>query len=421
MGMWYNPASPPLMPPQTRYLAGALLTGTLLAAGLLPATPLPAAPDREAFHYTKIVLSDLFQAEGGAFGDLNRDGHPDAIAGPYWYEGPDFSRRHELYPPKTFDQKRYSDNFCVFIHDFNRDGWNDILIVGFPGKAAFWLENPAGSDGPWTKHHAFEPVDNESPTFGDLLGNGQPVLMCSKGGQLGYATPNAAAPNEPWTFRPISTPGPRQRFTHGLGFGDVNGDGRADMLEATGWWEQPPAGSGDALWQRHELNLGRGGSQMHVHDVNGDGRPDIVTALHAHGYGLSWFEQLKPTESGPAFQEHPILPNHPVAPGTSLQFTQLHAVALCDVDGDGKTDIVTGKRWWAHGPDEDPEAGGIPVLYAFLRRDGPDGIRFEPHLIDDASGVGVHMATADVNADGRPDILIVNKRGAFVFLSGPAR
>ena len=64
----------------------------------------------------------------------------------------------------------------------------------------------------------------------------------------------------------------------------------------------------------------------------------------------------------------------------------------------------------------------IPVAIsgAILRDEhgGEDGtVRYEPKLIDDASGIGVQLVVTDANGDGRPDIVSANKRGTFVFLS----
>jgi hypothetical protein len=391
-------------------LACFLATGALA----LGASELPA--------YRKLQLSDTFLCEGSTLADLNRDGKPDVVAGPYWYEGPDFKTRHEIYPAATYDAANgYSENFFAFGHDFNGDGWTDVLVIGFPGVDASWFENPGTSGAGWKRHVVFLPVDNESPTFGDLLGTKQPVLVCMSRGRIGYATWNPKSATTPWTFHPISPQGPWQRFTHGLGFGDVNGDGRNDILEKDGWWEQPASLDKDPEWKQHRFPFaagGRGGAQMYVYDVNGDGKPDVIGARDAHGFGLSWFEQTGTDASGEiTFREHRITSPQQEEKIGGVQFAQPHALAMADFDGDGLLDLVTGKRWWAHGPKGDVDAQGPAVLYVFtLRRAGGEAT-FEPHRIDDASGIGTQVFAADTNGDGRPDIVSANKRGTFIFLS----
>jgi hypothetical protein len=395
--------------------ATALLAFT--ACALLAAAALNAATDPG---YKRLELSNEFFSEGATFADINQDGQMDVVSGPYWYAGPDFKTRHEIYPAKAFDPLVYSDNFLSFTHDFNSDGWPDVLVLGFPGVDASWYENPGKDGGVWRRHVVFLPVDNESPTFGDLLGKGQPVLICMSDHRLGYAVPNPKDPNRPWVFHAATAAKPAwNRFTHGLGFGDINGDGRNDLLTTEGWWEQPASLAGDPEWAFHPFPFTtKGGAHMLVTDVNGDGLADVVTSKYAHGYGLSWFEQVRATDGAITFKEHVILSEKPDEKISGVQFSQLHALLLADVDGDGIPDIVTGKRWWAHGPKGDVDPMGTPVLYAFLTRRAADkSVTFEPRLIDDASGIGTQVMAADINGDGKPDFLVGNKRGTFLLRS----
>jgi hypothetical protein len=252
----------------------------------------------------------------------------------------------------------------------------------------------------------------------DLFGDGQPKLLFCNEGYLGYAGPDRARPDEPWVFHPISTMDKRyQRFTHGLGYGDINGDKRTDIVEAAGWWEQPAKLVPDQPWIFHPFHFADAGAQMQVYDVNGDGLPDIITAWHCHHYGLVWWQQIKGSDGHIDWKEHVILSPNPDVTTTDFRVSQMHSMDLVDMNGDGLKDIVTGKRFWAHGPsgDKEPEAPAV-LFWMELRRDSKGGASFIPHLIDDDSGVGTQVVAVDLNKDGKPDVIVGNKKGVFVHL-----
>lgn len=372
--------------------------------------------------WTKQVLSRDFVAEGAVCADLNRDGHNDLAAGPYWYEGPGFEERHVVYEPKSFDPLKYSDNFLAFAHDFDADGWVDVLVVGFPGAAVRWYENPGKAKRAWIRHEVAPSLGDESPAWFDLLGTRRPVLVGIVDRKLGYLDWSPTEPERPWVFHAISPAGDRGKFTHGLGCGDLNGDGRADILEKNGWWEQPRDLDGDPVWDFHPMRFapGQGGAQMVVVDLNEDGRADVVTAKAAHGYGISWFEQTAGDGGRLDFIEHVILPETPTALPGSVQFSQPHALAVADVNNDGRMDLVTGKRWWAHGPHGDAEPNVEPVLFVFEQQHDANGlVRFAPRLVDRGVGIGTQVVVGDADGDPWPDVMVANKRGVFVFRTQP--
>jgi hypothetical protein len=404
---------------------------------LLSSTLLASAKDYVLHSFKKHQLTDQFWAEGANFGDFNQDGKNDIVYGPYWFEGPDFTKKHEYSPAtQSFKRKKsdgseetipgfegllgaknaYSDNFFAFAHDFNNDKWPDILILGFPGEKSSWFENPKGRDGHWQRHVSLDVTDNESPTFADLTGDGKPEIICSSKGAYGYAAPDWSDPSKPWTFHAISSNNNYHKFTHGMGYGDVNGDRRMDLLEKDGWWEQPASLSGDPVWKKHPFKFGTGGAHMFAYDVDGDGDNDVITSIAAHGYGLAWYENVKENDSI-TFKEHIFMNKEPRENKYGVKFSQLHAIDLIDMDGDGLKDIVTGKRIWAHGPTGDAEPNAAAVLYWFKLVRGPDkSVDFVPCLIDSDSGIGTQVVVGDVNGDKLPDVVVGNKKGTFVLL-----
>ena len=384
----------------------------LLLGAMTIQTP---APEPQS-SWESLQLDSSFTCEGASFGDLDHDGAMDLVIGPWWYAGPDYSSRHELYAPAPFDPAGYSDHFFSWTYDVDRDGRLDVVMVGFPGQQSEWFQNPGegAATQHWRRHLIAPTVDNEAPAFTDLTGDGRPELVFHTGGVLGWAEPDAEHPLEPWIFHSLSEQGTWQRFTHGLGVGDLNGDGRADLLLREGWWEQPASLAGDPLWAFHPVTFsaGQGGAQMLVFDVDGDGDADVFTSLNAHGYGLSWFENLG---SASSFAEHRLWSDDGSAPQGELAISELHALALADVNADGLPDVVTGKRIWSHGTREHGASDPAYLVWLELVR-GAQGVRFETHVIHDDSGVGTQVSVGDANGDGLVDVVVGNKKGAFLHL-----
>jgi len=391
-------------------------------AVLLPTLVCAGPPQWE-----RIAIDATFRAEGVAAGDFNHDGKLDVAAGDVWYAAPDW-KLHPFRQPLTqagkpterYDgAKGYSNCFASFARDLNGDGWDDLIVVGYPGDPFYWYENPRNQEGFWTQHEIWHSACNETVLFTDITGDGQPelVLGSQPERQMGYLTlPSTEKCRDKWTFTAISEPGdPAQngtfKYYHGLGAGDLNGDGRTDVIIPHGWWEGPAPGA-SGPWKFHSLPLAKNNegnplpaSNIHVLDLDLDGDQDLILSS-AHAFGIWWFENTgSPTE---LFKYHLI----------DESFSQTHALALVNLRGDGEPALVTGKRYFAH-MGSDPGGRDPVVMHWFaIERQAGQPPRFVRHEIEAGrdTGVGTQFEVIDFNRDGTLDLVLSNKKGVNVLL-----
>jgi len=363
------------------------------------ATPVPG--DRVAFE--RVVIDRQFRSEGVAVADANRDGRNDILAGDVWYEAPNWQVR-EVRAPQSYDPDHgYSQCFANFATDVDQDGWVDSIVVGFPGAPASWYRNPGEATGHWEARPLAPSACGETPIFGDLLGNGRPVPVFALNNRFTWFRPRDDRTVE-WQAFPVTQELPAfGKFGHGQGMGDVNGDGRTDLLSTEGWWEAPEDRS-RSDWTFHEASLGPACANMVVYDVDGDGDSDVLTSS-AHEYGIWWFEQQQ--EHGTVrFKQHEI----------DKGISQTHALILADINNDGMKDLLTGKRYHAHNG-HDPGSDEPAVLcWIELQRPEPGTCTFRVHEIDNDSGVGTQFEVGDLEGDGLLDVVVSNKKGVYAFL-----
>lgn len=376
-------------------------------------------------------LSDFYYSWGAGAADFNHDGVTDVVAGPYIYFGPDYMKSREIYMAHTSNPStEYTqDVWMQFTADFTGDGWPDVINANFSGPdlGVNLYVNPRGENRRWDKFKVIPAYQSEIGVLRDVDGDGKPELVYMAQGFVRYAQPDPAKPTEPWVVHTVSEAG--FGTAHGIGVGDINGDGRMDITNAFGWWEQPVAG-GAAPWMYHPQAFARygrnimGGSVMGVYDVNGDGLNDVVTVLNVHGWGLAWYEQKR--DSGTiSFVQHMVMDDLATKNAGNVVFSQPHGSTFADVDGDGIPDFVVGKRYWSHRDDYlDPDPHGEAVLYYYKtvrNPKAPGGGELVPELINNHTGTGSDVFATDLNKDGAMDIVTTTRFGTFIFWGTPRK
>ncbi len=376
----------------------------LILSSFFFSTEIPSTLSTPEITFAKEIIYDRFISEGVAVTDVDRDGDQDILAGHYWFEAPDW-KAHEIRKPENFDYtKGYSHSFLNFTMDVDQDGWNDFICFDFPGTGVYWYQNPRGKSQHWREYLIDSTACNESPMMVDLDADGRMELIFGNGSRNEMMWFRPPVKGEVvWHGRSIGLPQKEgtQQFSHGLGWGDINGDGNKDIVVTGGWWEVP-----DDLnsfpWTFHRADLGLPCSQMYVYDFDGDGDQDVLSAS-AHAYGIWWHEQLDQNDV-PTFHRHLI----------DSSFSQTHGVAFHDINRDGLPDFVTGKRFYAH-QGKDPGGREPAVLYWFELQRSDGKATWVRHDIDEESGVGCQVVVQDINQDGKPDVLSSNKKGVICF------
>jgi hypothetical protein len=388
-----------------------------LALALAALAVASARADEPKFKKHDINPKSICEA-AGAF-DIDNDGDIDILSGGTWYEAPDWT------PHKVRDVTQtgtYLNSFSNMPMDVDGDGDTDIIDVSYFGQNVGWVENPGDKNKEWTYHEIDKPGSSEAAVLEDLDGDGKPDVLPNTVNTVVWYSLDAAGPEPKWTKHQL--PQDTNAHGHGVGTGDINRDGRLDLLTPYGWFEAPESPrSADWTWHK-AWDLGATGIQILGRDVDDDGDTDLVYGM-GHNYGLFWVEQAKDADGKPTWTKHPI----------DESIASVHTLLWADLDGDGhKDELVTGKRVYAH----EVEAGDTDASVVAYYRYDSDGrvwdknVLFQGKPAMDApppggprdaqkdfppgtAGTGLEMTAIDIDKDGDIDLVCPGKSGLYLF------
>jgi len=342
--------------------------------------------------------------EGIDIADIDGDGKLDVVAGRNWYQAPDFAPRPlrmivvagafiptevhwfknpgkdalmlgQLWKKNVLVDTKLSQNEASFLHDMDGDGKPE------------WVSNSWKKENPvviWK----FDKVEKEIKT------------KKGKGKNAKEVTERKVIPT--LKKHVIGVDG----NAHGMGFGDINNDGREDILIATGWYERPEGDPLKQKWKFHpDWEYLHASCPMLIRDLNGDGKNDLVWGK-GHDYGLYWWQSEGTGEDGKLkFKEHTI----------DDRYSQPHTIHFADLDGDGAEELISGKRVRAHNG-KDPGGKEVPCMYYY--KWNADSNSFNRFVIDEGHiGTGLQIRTGDLNGDGSLDIAVAGKDGTWLLFS----
>jgi len=373
------------------------------------------------------VLTQSFEAEGCCFADLDGDGEPELVAGERWWrlDGsgsfafrgvadawlPPWGGGSRPDPHAHLRKGGGPAQYKAATYDWPLPVDSDpvrlgVLSVGMHLDPIVWYE-PVDGAGHWRTYPVTSGGIYESVVYGAL----------EKAGPYGLVTvparPSVAwyeqqlDPTQPWREHIV---GERGGNWHGLGLGDLDGDGRQHILTSTGTYAPVSGLRSPWAWSDiavvgpagpPETGLGDVGL-IHVYDL---GRGPNLFAASPHGRGLWRWEPVDVCAGTRTFRRWEL----------ETTVSQLHALQVIPAleTEDVALWVITGKRWQAHGPWHDVDPAGEPLLFrvgVYLDPEEPPRVE----VIHRGSGVGLQLAVRRL-VDQRIQIAVSNKLGVHVF------
>jgi hypothetical protein len=311
----------------------------------------------------------------------------------------------------------------VVVADVNGDGKPDLIVLNCgncygpsfitnPGSVGIMLGN---GDGTFQKAVTYG-TGTASPRFvvvADVNGDGKPDLVvanrCIDGGCLIEAVVAVLLGNGDGTFQAAVAYNSGGLFAGAVAVADVNGDGKPDLIVGN-WCSDPNCdgsvgillGNGNGTFQPVVTypTGGRVAFAVAVADVNADGKPDVlaITAVPVCSGGRCTFPPAAAVLLGDGDGTFRAAITYPVGGFDDPPLSSMLAVA--DVNGDGKPDLIVESSQCCGSAD-----GVVSVVLG--KGDGT----FKPvvRYQSAAGGQGTSVAVADVNGDGKPDIVTTDQ------------
>jgi dienelactone hydrolase len=323
--------------------------------------------------------------------DVNRDGRLDVVAGGWWYEAPDW-KRHFVRNVEMIRGR--NDDYSSLPLDVDGDGWTDLVSANYRSRSLYWVRHPGEKPGPWQRIVVDTPGPMETGRLADIDGDGRlDVLPNGTNFAAWWEVAPAEKQDADAPPRWIRHDLPREAAGHGIGFGDIDGDGRGDIVTPRGWLRAPrDVRNGRWIWMS-EFQLHRDGSiPLLVFDVDDDGDNDVVWG-RGHNVGLYWLEQGN-ADGKRTWTRHVI----------DTSWTEAHSLLLADIDGDGDDELVAGKRYMGHDGKDPGEYD--PLVIAWYKFDKSTRA-WRRGLISRAWRIGFDLDPKAADLDGDSDVDLV--------------